>query len=111
MEIVEAIKQAGGWLEPNGNYIRYRLPEQSAGLLEELQRHKSDILRLLRERCTAFGYLMPFIDKARLDAVGPRNPCEGGGRSRDRAVGRLTKATLVRSDSCDPLCLNMNRGR
>jgi hypothetical protein len=62
---VDAVQQAGGWLEPKGGYIKYQVPAQSALLLEELRCHKRDVLRLLEERKRRkdFAYLLPFLGK------------------------------------------------
>ena len=72
-EIVDAVQRAGGSLEPKGNHIRYQLPEQSTLLLQELQRHKPDVLRLLqeRERCKALGHLVAFVGKRVWTPAGP----------------------------------------
>jgi hypothetical protein len=48
--VIERIEGAGGKLAVNGEWIRVRLPEDAADLLEELRVHKNEVLSLLRRR-------------------------------------------------------------
>lgn len=49
-EIIEAVLATGGTLVVNGRRIHYQVPQQAAPLLNELRRHKPDVLSLLQER-------------------------------------------------------------
>ena len=69
VQIVEAVLAAGGVLESDGNHIRYRLPKQATPLLDELRRHKADVLYLLRQR--EFANLLPFLGKRVWSPDGP----------------------------------------
>lgn len=68
-EIVEAVLAAGGVLEIKGSRIHYQIPEQSAPLLDELRRHKPDVLHLLRRQ--SFAHLQPFLGKRVWSPAGP----------------------------------------
>ena|SRR5258708_7130693 len=48
--VIERIEVAGGVLALNGERIRYQLPEDVAGLLEELRAHRDEVLLFLRMR-------------------------------------------------------------
>jgi hypothetical protein len=69
LEIVEAVVAAGGELAVNGSRIHYQIPEEAAPLLDELRRHKPDILYLLRRK--AFSHLVPFLGKQVWSPAGP----------------------------------------
>ena len=69
VEIVEKVLAAGGVLEIKGRRIHYQIPEQAAPLLDELRRHKSDVLNLLRRR--SFAHLLPFLGKRVWSPDGP----------------------------------------
>lgn len=66
LEVVERILAAGGALELNGDRIRYRIPEQAAPLVDELRRHKTDVVSLLRQPellTQDYLRLLPFLGK------------------------------------------------
>jgi hypothetical protein len=69
IEIVEAVLAAGGELVINGDRILYQIPEQAAPLLDELRRHKPDVLHLLRRQSLA--HLLPFLGKRVWSPAGP----------------------------------------
>ena len=73
VEIVEAVLAAGGTLVLSGERIRYQIPEQGSPLIEELRRHKTDVVSLLRqrERLKDFSRLLPFLGKRVWSPVGP----------------------------------------
>ena len=73
LEVVEAILAAGGALELNGDRIRYQVPERVASLVDELRRHKTDVVSLLRqrERRQEFLRLLPFVGKRVWSPAGP----------------------------------------
>ncbi len=73
VEIFEAVLAAGGTLVLSGNRIRYQIPEQDAPLVDELRRHKPDIVDLLRqrERAKAFCHLLPLVGKRVWSPAGP----------------------------------------
>jgi hypothetical protein len=68
-EIIEAVRAAGGVLVLNGRRIHYQIPEQAAPLLDELRRHKPDVLHLLRRQSLA--HLLPFLGKRVWSPHGP----------------------------------------
>ena len=72
-EIVEAILAAGGALALKGGRIHYQVPPHAAPLVNELRRHKPDVLYLLRqyERQRAFRQLLPFLGKQVWSPAGP----------------------------------------
>lgn len=73
LEVVEAILAAGGALALHGDRIRYQIPEQAAPLVDELRRHKPDVVHLLRqrERRQDFLRLLPFVGKRVWSPDGP----------------------------------------
>jgi hypothetical protein len=73
LEVVEAVLAAGGALVLNGDRIRYQIPEQAAPLVDELRRHKTDVVCLLRqlERRKDFCHLLPYLGKRVWSPAGP----------------------------------------
>lgn len=73
LEVVEAILAAGGALALNGDRIHYQIPEQAAPLVDELRRHKPDVVLVLRERerRDAFCHLLPYLGKRVWSPAGP----------------------------------------
>jgi hypothetical protein len=55
----------------NGNRIHYKIPEQAVPLLDELRRHKPDVMHLLRRQ--SFAHLLPFPGKRMWSPAGPEN--------------------------------------
>src|ERR1017187_4714957 len=72
-DIIEAVLAAGGVLVLKGSRIHYQVPPQAAPLLNELRRHKPDVLYLLRqdERRKACCHLLPFLGKRVWSQAGP----------------------------------------
>jgi hypothetical protein len=68
-EIVEEVLAVGGALVLDGSRIHYQIPEQAAPLLDELRRHKPDVLKLLRRQ--SFGLLQSFLGKRVWSPAGP----------------------------------------
>jgi hypothetical protein len=68
-EIVTEIRAAGGALVLNGSRIHYQIPQQAALLLDELRRHKPDVVHLLRRQ--SFANLLPFVGKRVWSPHGP----------------------------------------
>lgn len=69
VEIVEEVLAAGGRLVLNGSRIHYQIPEQAVPLLDELRRHKPDVMHLLRRQ--SFAHLLPFLEKRVWTPAGP----------------------------------------
>src|ERR1039458_6196339 len=49
-ELIERIEAAGGVLTLRGDRIRYELPEDATSMVEVLRQHRTDVIRVLRER-------------------------------------------------------------
>src|SRR5271157_5774627 len=73
LEVVEAVLAAGGALALDGDRIRYKIPKQAAPLVDELRRHKPDVVNLLRQRARRIGFLhlLPFLGKRVWSPAGP----------------------------------------
>jgi len=71
--IVEAVREIGGNLWPEGDRIHYRLPKEALPLLVEIQQHKSKVLSHLQNppRIAVFNYLRPYQNKMVWTPVGP----------------------------------------
>jgi len=72
-EVVEAVRAVGGTLVLKGDRIHYQIPEQSAPLVDELRRHKTDVVLVLRERQRrqALRHLLPYVGKRVWSPAGP----------------------------------------
>jgi hypothetical protein len=73
IEIIKAVRAAGGKLEVSGDRIHYTIPDTAAPLLPQLRRHKAELLSLLKqgERRTAANHLLPFLGKRVWSPAGP----------------------------------------
>ncbi len=49
-ELIHRIESAGGVLTLRGDRIRYELPEDAASMVDVLRQHRTEVVRVLRER-------------------------------------------------------------
>ena len=49
-ELIQRIEAAGGVLTVSGDLIQYKLPEDAVSMVEGLRRHRTEVIRVLRER-------------------------------------------------------------
>jgi hypothetical protein len=50
LEVMDAVKEAGGLLVLNGNRIKYTIPKAATWLVTELRNQREEVSELLRER-------------------------------------------------------------
>lgn len=70
IEVLHAVKKAGGALALNGGQIKYKIPKPAAWLVTELKQHREDLIGLLREGETP----PPMPPGVRLLKWEPKNP-------------------------------------